>query len=127
MAFAKYKVHKIWADPSGWQSYLDAWNSTFADKVVAVYPSSQRKLMAQGLDRFLEDILEGRLKHNGAAELTRHVTNAVPTRYGQVMKPSQSHKIDGLIAAVLAYLGRTEALVNPEPVAPKVSYRTIQV
>jgi hypothetical protein len=49
IAFVKYKVHKIWADPSGWQSYLDAWNSTFADKVVAVYPSSQRKLMAQGL------------------------------------------------------------------------------
>jgi hypothetical protein len=43
------------------------------------------------------------------------------------MKPSHSHKIDGLIAAVLAYLGRTEALVNPEPVAPKVAYRTIQV
>lgn len=126
-AFAKFKVHKIWADPSGWQSYLDAWNSTFADKVVAVYPSSQRKLMAQGLDRFLEDTLEGRLKHSGAAELTRHVTNAVPTRYGQVMKPSHSHKIDGLIAAVLAYLGRTEALINPEPVAPKVAYRTIQV
>ncbi len=120
-AFEKYKVIKIWADPSGWQSYLDAWNTTFIDRVVAVYPASQRKLMAQGLDRFLEDVLEGRLKHDGSAELTRHVLNAVPTRYGQVKKPSQAHKIDGLIAAVLAYLdgegaprdGKRSCVVDP--------------
>lgn len=125
-AFERFDVVKIWADPSGWQSYLDAWNTTFADRVVAVYPSSQRKLMAEGLDRFLEDVLEGKIKHDGSAELTRHVLNAVPARYGQVQKPSQAHKIDGLIAAVLAYLGRTEVLLNPEPVAPKVAFYSIQ-
>lgn len=124
--FEKYDVVKIWADPSGWQSYLDAWNTTFADRVVSVYPSSQRKLMAQGLDRFLEDVLEGKIKHDGSAELTRHVLNAIPARYGQVQKPSQSHKIDGLIATVLAYLGRTEAVLNPEKPAPKVGYFSIQ-
>ena len=68
--------------------------------------------MSQGLDRFLEDTLEGRLKHDGSPELTRHVLNAIPARYGQVSKPSQTHKIDGLIAAVLAYLGRTDAQLN---------------
>lgn len=126
-AFEKYDVLKIWADPSGWQSYLDAWNSTYADRVVSVYPSSQRKLMAQGLDRFLEDVLEGKIKHNGAPELTRHVLNAVPARYGQVQKPSPSHKIDGLIAAVLAYLGRTEATLNPEQKPGVPRYISIQV
>ena len=126
-AFDKYKVLRIWADPSGWQSYLDAWNTSFIDRVVAVYPASQRKLMAQGLDRFLEDVLEGKLKHDGSAELTRHVLNAVPARYGQVRKPSQAHKIDGLIAAVLAYLGRSEAVLNPEKPAAPVSYFSIQV
>jgi hypothetical protein len=50
----------------------------------------------------------------------------VPTRYGQVKKPSQAHKIDGLIAAVLAYLGRAEATLNPEKPAAPVAYFSIQ-
>ncbi len=111
-AFETLDVVKLWGDPSGWQSYLDSWNVTYADRIVAVYPASQRKLMAQGLDRFLEDILSGTLKHDGSKELTRHVLNAIPAKYGQVAKPSKSHKIDGLISAVLAYLGRTDAQLN---------------
>lgn len=111
-AFETLDVIKLWGDPSGWQSYLDSWNVTYADRIVAVYPANQRKLMGQGLDRFLEDILAGTLKHDGSAELTRHVLNAVPAKYGQVAKPSKNHKIDGLISAVLAYLGRTDAQLN---------------
>jgi phage terminase large subunit-like protein len=125
--FEKYDVRSIWADPSGWQSYLDAWNTTFVDRVVAVYPASQRKLMAQGLDRFLEDTLEGRLKHDGSPELTRHVLNAIPARYGQVSKPSQTHKIDGLIAAVLAYLGRTDAQLNQPEVKNATQFFAFEV
>lgn len=114
-AFSTYTVRSLWGDPSGWQSYLDTWNVEFVDRIVAVYPANQRKLMATGLDRFLEDITAGVLFHDGSAELTRHVLNAVPARFGQVAKPSQSHKIDGLISAVLAYMGRTDANFNPEP------------
>lgn len=110
--FETLDVVKLWGDPSGWQSYLDAWNTYYGDRIVAVYPANQRKLMAQGLDRFLEDILSGTLKHDGSVELTRHVLNAVPTKWGQVAKPSKTHKIDGLISAVLAYLGRTDAQLN---------------
>ena len=110
--FATLDVRALWGDPSGWQSYLDAWNTVYVDRIVAVYPASQRKLMAQGFDRFLEDILEGRLKHDGSVELTRHVLNAIPAKFGQVAKPSKNHKIDGLISAVLAYLGRTDAQLN---------------
>ena len=117
--FATLDVKQLWGDPSGWQSYLDAWNTTFSDRIVAVYPASQRKLMAQGFDRFLEDVINGRLKHDGSAELSRHVLNAIPAKFGQVAKPSKNHKIDGLISAVLAYLGRTDAQLNyvapPEP------------
>lgn len=121
-AFEKFDVVKIWADPSGWQSYLDAWNTTFVDRVVAVYPSSSRKLMGQGLDRFLEDVIAGTLKHDGSKELTRHVLNAIPAKFGQVAKPSHSHKIDGLIAAVLAYMGRTDAQLNQVPVQEPPQY-----
>lgn len=111
-AFETLDVVRLWGDPSGWQSYLDSWNVEYADRIVAVYPANQRKLMAQGLDRFLEDILSGALKHDGSAELTRHVLNAVPSKWGQVAKPSKTHKIDGLISAVLAYLGRSDAQLN---------------
>lgn len=117
-AFEAYQWRFLWGDPSGWQSYFDSWNLDWPDKIVAVYPANQRKLMAAGLDRFLEDVLGGKLKHDGSAELTRHVLNAIPTRNGQVGKPSQSHKIDGLISAVLAHMGRTDAVLNMEP-APK--------
>lgn len=126
-AFEKYDVTSIWADPSGWQSYLDAWNTTFIDKVVAVYPSSQRKLMAQGLDRFLEDTIEGKLKHDGSKELTRHVLNAIPSKFGQVSKPSHTHKIDGLIAAVLAYLGRTDTILNQPAAKPITQFISLSL
>lgn len=120
--FASLDVVKLWGDPSGWQSYLDAWNSDFAEKIVAIYPSSQRKLMAEALDRFLEDVLEGRLTHDGSAELTRHVLNAVPAKFGQVAKPSKNHKIDGLISAVLAYMGTTDVALNALPDEPPARY-----
>lgn len=113
--FATLDVRALWGDPSGWQSYLDAWNTVYVDRIVAIYPSSQRKLMAQGFDRFLEDVIEGRLKHDGSVELSRHVLNAIPAKFGQVAKPSKNHKIDGLISAVLAYLGRTDLQLNAEP------------
>jgi phage terminase large subunit-like protein len=100
--FEKYEVTLMYCDPSGWQSYIDEWAIDFPDQIVEFFPSSQRKRMTEALDRFKEDIFEGRVTHNGSPILTRHVLNAQNARGGQIAKPRQSDKIDGCVAAVLS-------------------------
>lgn len=116
-SFGSFDVRFLYADPSGWQSYLDKWAALFPNRIVEVFPSSQQKLMKLALDRFLADTVDGVLRHDGSSGLTRHVLNAVPSRNGQIKKPRQVDKIDAAVAAVLSYLARAEALKSPaEPV-----------
>jgi phage terminase large subunit-like protein len=100
--FSVFQVSLMYCDPSGWQSYIDEWSLAFPDQIVEFFPASQRKAMAEALDRFKEDVIEGRVTHNGSPILTRHVLNAQNSRNGQISKPRQSDKIDGCVAAVLS-------------------------
>lgn len=107
--FVDYKVGLMYCDPSGWQSYIDAWALSFPDQIVEVFPASQRKLMSEAIDRFKEDIFEGRVTHNGSPILTRHMLNAQNARGGQIGKPRQSDKIDAAVAAILSLEAASQA------------------
>lgn len=107
--FADYKVSLMFCDPSGWQSYIDAWSIDFPDQIVEFFPTSQRKRMEEALDRFKEDIFEQRVTHNGSPILTRHMLNAQNARGGQIAKPRQSDKIDAAVAAILSLEAASQA------------------
>ena len=122
-AFEKYKVLGFYADPPYWQDYLDKWASEFA-RIVRIRASTARplewwtnrpKTMADALERFHEAVATQALTHPGDPILTRHALNAHrrPTRSGIVIAkehPSSRRKIDAIMAAVLAYECRADAV-----------------
>ena len=63
--------------------------------------------MREAWSQFYEAVNAGALAHEGDAILTAHVLNAAahvdPSGHWKVRKIKQSHKIDGLVASVIAY------------------------
>ena len=63
--------------------------------------------MREAWSQFYEAVNAGALAHEGDAILTAHVLNAAahvdPAGHWKVRKIKQSHKIDGLVACVIAY------------------------
>jgi phage terminase large subunit-like protein len=75
--------------------------------------------MRNAYNQFYEAVQSRALAHDGDAVLTSHVLNAAaqPDDFGnwRVRKLKQSHKIDGLVSAVLAHsrAAREPAMVEP--------------
>jgi hypothetical protein len=135
-AMAEYDVVGMYADPPHWTDWLDAWHQQWAHemKVAASQKrpfewfTNQPRQMVEALDRFHTAVLERRLSYTPAddrvgrkAELTltlqRHALNARrhPTRAGmQIRKeyPKSPKKIDAVMAAVLAWQCRWDAVAN---------------
>jgi phage terminase large subunit-like protein len=63
--------------------------------------------MREAWSQFYEAVNERALAHEGDSILTAHVLNAAahvdPSGHWKVRKIKQSHKIDGLVASVIAY------------------------
>lgn len=133
-AMRDYNVVGLFADPPHWTDWLDTWHNQWAEDM-KVQASVRRPLefwtnrpapMVEALDRFHTAVLERRLSYTPAddrvgrkAELTlvlqRHALNARrhPTRAGmQIRKefPKSPKKIDGIMAAVLAFQCRWDAI-----------------
>ena len=133
-AMRDYDVVGLYADPPHWTDWLDKWHNEFAEQM-RVQASQRRPLewwthrpqpMVEALDRFHTAVLEKRLSYTPAedrvgrkAELTltlqRHALNAREhmTRAGmQIRKEYKKSpkKIDALMAAVLAFQCRWDAV-----------------
>jgi phage terminase large subunit-like protein len=72
-------------------------------------------LIVRALEKFHTAVVEGELTYDGSSVLTRHALNARrrKTRSGiQIMKehPDSANKIDAVIAAVLAWQCRLDAI-----------------
>jgi hypothetical protein len=129
-----YNVVGMYADPPHWTDWLDRWNNEFGHDML-VQASQKRPLewwtnrpapMVEALDRFLTAVLERRITHTPAEDrvgrkaelsltLQRHALNARrhPSRAGlQIRKeyPKSPKKIDAVMAAVLAWQCRWDAI-----------------
>lgn len=125
MAFDRYAVVGMFADPAHWQDYLDRWQGEYGARVrVRSTPSrpfewwtNRARLMVAALERFHDATVNQDVTHSGDAVLTRHVLNA-RRRAGRsgltIAKehPSSTRKIDAAMAAVLAYEARCDALAT---------------
>jgi hypothetical protein len=123
-AFRKYRVVGFYADPSGWQSQLGAWEQQYSRrlKVKATvdhpmnYWANRPSVMVRALAAFEEAVNNHDLSHDGSYSLTSHVLNArrtVSPRAGvQISKsyPDSPDKIDCAVAATLAWAARLDAL-----------------
>ncbi len=145
-AMQKYRVVGFFMDPAHWQDYADKWQREFgakmkvraSDKRPMEWWTNRPRAMVSALERFHEAVAEGRLTFTPAQDrigrqaelattLRRHVLNARrrPSRAGlQIGKehPKSARKIDGCMAAVIAYEAASEAIAGGVASRAKTSY-----
>lgn len=130
-AFETYDVGRMFGDPPKWETELDDWADEYRlpsgtkEEVerVLLFDTFQHAKFARSVDRFVTAVAESELSHCGEERLTDHVTAAakkyVKANVDQddgrllfvLVKPDDGRKIDGAIAAVLAY---EAAMTMPE-------------
>lgn len=123
--FKRYNVVGFYADPAKWESNIASWEAAYNArlKVKATrnnpiewwMTGGRNTLVVRALESFHDALIYGELTHDGASILTQHALNARrrPTRSGlQIAKehPDSPNKIDAVVAAVLAWTCRLDAL-----------------
>lgn len=137
MAFSRWDVIGVYADPAKWESYVATWEADFSKKlkvkVSRDHPmewwmtGGRATLIVRALEQFHSAVIDRELTHDGGFAFTRHIVNARRriSRSGiQIAKehPSSPKKIDAAVAAVLAWQARLDAVaVNAN--APRKSRR----
>ena len=125
--FRDYNVVGFYADPAKWESYIANWEADFGKKLkvraTQRHPiewwigGNRNYLMVRALEQFQGAVVDRELKHDGSRTLTRHILNA-RRRVGrsgmQINKehPDSPNKIDGAVAATLAWAARLDALAK---------------
>lgn len=121
-AFQDYRVFRMYADPPYWDSWISLWVGLFGKERVHEWWTNRRRPMTAALEAFDTAMREGRISHDGNADLTRHLGNArrhdLPQRdeTGHPMwliqkeRSDSPHKIDLAMAAVLSWEARSDAI-----------------
>jgi phage terminase large subunit-like protein len=116
-AFRIYKVKGFYADVALWESYIDDWAETYRKDLVTkaserhavawdMRQSAQRVTRAH--ERLMQTIFDGKLFHDGDADLKRHVLNArrrtnnYGVSFGKESRESP-RKVDAYAALMLAH------------------------
>lgn len=137
--FEAYDVHYLFADPFQWDSYLESWAGAFPKKVVE-FRTNEEKKFDDAIRKFLTAYRSGELTHDGHELVTEHVFSAVltkgkkkaawhqedpdgaPEHYLRLEKKREGVHYDALVAAILAFAARGQAIeagaLVPEPVQP---------
>jgi len=124
-AFDGYRVVGFYADPAKWETYVAKWEAEYGGRLLVKASRSnpiewwmtgnRGSMTVQALKQFHGAVVEGELRHDGSGALTRHALNARRrvSRVGvQICKehPDSERKIDGVVAAVLAWQCRLDAI-----------------
>lgn len=126
-AFEIYNVVGFYADPAKWESQVAGWEARYGSKLkvkatrdhpVEWWMTGGRAgYIVRATEQFHSAVLDKELTHDGSFKLTRHILNA-RRRIGrsgiQIAKPhpDSAQKIDGAIAAILAWQARLDALAK---------------
>ncbi len=121
-----YDVAGFYADLALWESYIDGWRDTVATAVrvkacghhpLAFDMRGRRADFTRAADRFVSDVQQRQLMHDGDRTLRQHVLNArrAPNRWGVSIRkeaPMSQRKIDAAVASVLAWAARNDVVAN---------------
>ncbi|MFI8976904.1 hypothetical protein ACIGO9_28760 [Nocardia asteroides] len=126
-AFTTYTVVGFYADPARWEANVAAWEAKYG-KHLQVKASQQHPIewwmtgsraykTVEALREFVDGVLDRKIRHDGNLTLRAHVLNArrAETPKGiQIRKenPDSPNKIDGAVAAVLAWQARLDAVAK---------------
>lgn len=107
--FERFDVRRLYCDPPRWETDVDRWALQFGEERVIAWETYRTKQMHEALERFVVDLTEKRLHHDGCPLTAINFANAraVPARgsAGRYIlgKPSQAQKIDAAMASILAH------------------------
>ena len=107
LAFDRYDVLELAADPWGWRSELEAWAGRHGERRVVQWNTAHAQRMAPATDRLYQAVVGQEVEHDGDPRLAAHVAHAVakPTTLGDLVskdKRNSPRKIDAAVAAIVA-------------------------
>lgn len=122
-AMARWDVWRLYGDPPFWESALDRWAAKYGKEQVVRWWTNRIKATAFALRAFAGDMVPERMSHDGDELLERHIGNAAKqeTRmrdgdeYLAIIRkdgPKSPRKIDGAMAATLAWEARGDAIAE---------------
>ena len=104
--FARYDVRRLYCDPPRFETDIDQWAQEFGEDRVVEWPTYRPKQMHEALERFVADLAESRIRHDGCPLTSAHMANARKLTRGMryvIGKPNDHQKIDAAMASVLAH------------------------
>jgi phage terminase large subunit-like protein len=108
----RYRVLRAYFDPPYWRSEIAAWRRAYGD-VIVEWPTNRLRAMGAALERLRTDLYAGGATFDGSPLLRSHLLAArlVTNRTGGYLeKPTRTDRIDGAVAATLAYEARCDAI-----------------
>ena len=123
--FDTFDVRAVYADPWRFETDLDDLADEYGEDRVVVWFTDRPKQMHEALERFVSDLAEGRIPHDGCP-LTDAAMRAARkfsrnSRY-VLGKPNDHQKIDPTMASVLAHEAAAVARANGWTAEPEPTY-----
>lgn len=111
--FSKYRVSRMYCDPPGWQSEIEAWALRHGAEHVLEWATYRPRQMHESLIRFTTDLGEGNITLDQCPSTRIHFLNArkiaKPGQRYMLGKPSHTQKIDLAMCSVLAHEAAADA------------------
>ena len=107
VAFDRYDVVELAADPWGWRSELEGWAQRHGERRVIEWNTANAQRMAPATDRFYAAVVDQTVSHDGNPRLAAHLAHCVAKRtpLGDLVskdKRDSPRKIDAAVAAIVA-------------------------
>jgi hypothetical protein len=107
--FSTFDVVRMYGDPPGWESEMDAWAEKYGDKRVIRWETYRPVQMHAAAERLLTDVVkaDSEFTHDGCGVTKVHMRNARkaprPSQRYVLAKASQQQKIDSCVASIIAH------------------------
>jgi phage terminase large subunit-like protein len=108
MAFQKYDVIELAADPWGWRSEIEQWAQRHGERRVLEWNTANAQRMAPATDRLYQAVTTKAVTHDDDPRMAAHVAHCVAksTPLGDLVskdKRGSPRKIDAAVAGIVAY------------------------
>ncbi|RUP03026.1 MAG: terminase large subunit [Mycobacterium sp.] len=108
LAFDRYEVVELAADPWGWRSEIENWAKRHGERRVLEWNTANAQRMAPATDRLYQAVATRAVTHDGDPRMASHVAHCVakPTPMGDLVskdKRGSPRKIDAAVAAIVAF------------------------
>jgi hypothetical protein len=118
--FADHHVLRFYCDPPDWKTEIEGWALRYGEKKVLEWATYRVQPMFDALKRFVTDLQQGRITHDGCPITKIHMANArkepKPGLKYLLGKPHGAYhqKIDAAMASVLAHEAACDAIAAGE-------------